>query len=310
MKIVLTGAFGFIGQHFLDMMAERQGVHVNVITRRENPSPWCRLPSYTLFHGDLSKELPADAFRDADVLVNFAAELKDPLKFKAVNVQGTEKLVELSKKNGIKRIIHLSSVGVVGMQHAFRPVPVNEYTDCNPHNGYEETKLASEKIFQSAFTHPEDTLTVLRPTNVFGEHHPRHALLNFFQRVNAEKIFVYAKGALVNYVYVKDVAAAVLHFLDKPRKGTFNVGRSMTFDKFLSLSAEACGKEGRVARLPAFLFRCIPPVKESVRLKRNALSNYVTYNDEALRASFTYPFGTAEGIKRTVKYYTEKGLLE
>ena len=68
---------------------------------------------------------------------------------------------------------------------------VDECTACFPQNEYEQTKYAAEQILLRQI--PAKRLIILRPTNVFGENHPKNHLLNlfwnFFQLKSSSKIF-------------------------------------------------------------------------------------------------------------------------
>ncbi|HYG49598.1 MAG TPA: NAD-dependent epimerase/dehydratase family protein, partial [Flavobacteriales bacterium] len=207
MKVVLTGATGFVGRHLIGLLLD-EGVHVRVISRKQA----VMIEGCEMVYGDISdKKSIEKAFAGIDVLIHLAAELKNEISFETTNITGVRNLCELVNQYGIKRVVHLSSVGVLGMQFSNKGVLVNEEFPCRPKNGYEKSKLESEKIWLNGLD-KSVSLCILRPTNVFGDHHPRNALLGMFRHIKNGKTLFMNKNARVNYVYVKDLAYVIMHF--------------------------------------------------------------------------------------------------
>jgi nucleoside-diphosphate-sugar epimerase len=213
MKILITVATGFIGQHLLEELKE-DDFSIRIIMRNDSPKFWCSNRNFETFIADISdKTSLGKAFQDVDVVVNLAAELHDKNKFYSTNIIGVQNIINLSAIHNIKKIIHLSSTGVVGMQYSNKKVIVDENSPCNPKNEYELTKLQSELLLKEFWEKSDKKIIILRPTHVFGDHHPQKYLLEFFQRVKSEIAIPRCKNTTENYVYVKDVANAIRFFI-------------------------------------------------------------------------------------------------
>jgi dTDP-4-dehydrorhamnose 3,5-epimerase len=306
MNILITGATGFIGQHLLEELAG-DDLNITVISRQQDPIFWCVNKKFKKIQADISKkESLKEAFKNIDAVINIAAELKNNAKFESTNILGTKNLIELSVENKVKKIIHLSSVGVVGMQYSLTPVVVDENTPCHPKNGYERTKLKSEEIIKSS----EIPYVILRPTNVFGDHHPRKALLGFFQRIKAGKAFPMTKNAVANYVYVKDVAHAMrFALLNNIENKVINAGETILLKNFIEMAAKELSVGYKITYLSSILFSALEIFTLGHFGKLRGISNCVEYKDEFMKKSIGYKYGFKSGIKNSTQFYLNQKLL-
>lgn len=312
MKIIVTGATGFIGRHVTDLLLAAKH-EVVIITRK----PGFELPGATVVAGDIS-DIPSiePAFAGADVLVNLAAEIKDEAKFAQTNITGVRHLCQLVNKYKIPKVVHLSSVGVQGMQFSRKYMSVDENYPHDPKNGYEKTKLESEKIWQSQLN-DTTVLYMLRPTNVFGEQHPRKALLNLIRRSKQGKTFYISRKAVANYVYVGDLVHAIAKCIDaqgeSKRIHIFNVGYAVKLADMLTAINHFTMGGARIKFIPAWLYVLAAPLFSLFLKSRKgvlqSLFNRVAYNDAALTHTMHYPFGLLKGLQHTVQYYQQNNML-
>ena len=312
----MTGATGFIGQHLIEDLAGL-GYSIRIVSRQKNPKMWVKNTNFELVQGDISNlDFMLSVTKGIDIIINMAAELKNTDNFENTNITGVKNIVASALKNKVKRIVHLSSVGVIGMQYSNVPINVNEETKPNPQNKYEVTKLASEGVLIESTRGKEIELVVLRPTNVYGEHHPKNYLLNFFSRVKREKLFVYRSDAILNYVYVKDLTAVIRFFMhsNSSREIIYNVGSQISFVNFLNITQTSLKAPILKISLPPFLFIMLDLFHyfglKAVKLKLQSVSNMVAYDDIKLKNCFEYEFGYHIGIENTIKYYqSNNGVL-
>jgi|ERR1051326_8367154 dihydroflavonol-4-reductase len=307
MKILITGATGFIGQHLLEELKD-DDVEINIISRKKNPKFWCEHNKLEIFNGDVSQKASMNqSFKNVDVLINLAAELKNNDKYESTNIGGTKNLIALCKENRVKKIIHLSSVGVVGVQYSGRKIIVDENFPCHPQNEYERTKLEAEKIISNS----EISFVILRPTNVFGDHHPRNSLLNLFQQLKKEKLFPLQKNASVNYVYAKDVAHAIRFcLLNNVENKIFNIGESMLLLDFLKLCSAEIKASLRTLNMSSVFFGLGEALNyfgiKKIKKKLRVISNRVEYKSEFMNTQIKYKYGIKTGIKNTIAFYKLK----
>lgn len=305
-KILITGASGFIGKSLLKQI-DFDRYEVAILTR--NPQKFGSEERFRVVEGDLSDQESLNrALSGITVLINLAAEVRNQEKLEETNVGGTKRLIAAIRAAGtVKHVIHLSSVGVVGMNYSLEPTVVDEQFPEHPKNEYERTKLLSEKLFLSFFgENPGLQWSVLRPTNVFGASHPFDALLNLMQHVRHGKKILYTRTAKVNYVYVEDLTAFILNRLEATGNGIYNVGDSMDLKAFLDTIANELGASLKATRIPKWAVKIFLGLK--IR-KLDSVSNEVIYSDKALRTHFNYPFGYKEGIRHTIEYYKQLNKL-
>lgn len=312
MKIVITGATGFIGHHLLEALGKTEH-RLCVITRKKNDFP----AGIEIVQGDISdKSSIACAFAGADVLIHMAAEIRDETKFESANITAVKHLCELANAHHLKKVVHLSSVGVQGVQFSLKPQLVHENHPCDPKNGYEKSKLESEKIWLTQLD-PTVSLTVLRPTNVFGEHHPRKALLNLMEKANKEQTFYIDRNAMVNYLYVKDLVEAIVYFAQDHKKETdniYNVGNAVKLSDFLRTISEGLQRKSSIRYVPQWIYY---PAGAAAGLffknrigQLKSLFNKVVYDDTKLVAKLPYRYGPLTGVKNTIAYYKQNALLK
>ncbi|MES2629093.1 MAG: NAD(P)-dependent oxidoreductase [Bacteroidota bacterium] len=311
--ILITGASGFVGANLIQSLSPEN--RYLLLSRKERPE-WNSLPgNFTLVKGELaSLDKVNFPVSDIDLIVNLAAEIKDEALFRPTNITGVEKITRVATALGCKAIVHLSSVGVVGMQFSAGPVVVNEDAPCFPKNNYEITKLESERILKEYAAASGTHLVILRPTNVFGEHHPRSGLLNLLQHLKNGKPVPTANGAMVNYLYVGDLADTINWFIEHPGvSGTYNVGGGCTMDHFYSITARELGSGFKKITVPSVLVKFLEGVNyfglTSIGTRLRGAVNKVTYTDERLLSVKPYRFGLETGIKNTIDHYIKKGKL-
>lgn len=313
MRILITGATGFIGQHLLEDLKKSE-ISLRILTRQKDPVFWSN-PVLEKVNGDISNSEEVNlAMRGVDVLIHMAAELKNMDKFESSNITGVENIAKAAKKAGVKKVIHLSSVGVVGMQHSITPVWIDENALSQPKNGYERSKLGAEVILKAELENSPVSLVILRPTNVFGEKHPKFYLLNLLQYIQSGKPILTKKDSVLNYLYVKDLTQTILHFaLESQSEGTFNVGHMQSLRHFMLVCGDILNTKPRLIEVPVLLFNIAEKAKylgsSKIQAQLQSLSNSVIYSDEKLAKQLNYKYGVEEGLRRTVEYYKDKKFL-
>src|SRR5262249_46235189 len=126
--------------------------------------------------------------------------------FESVNVAAVDQLVELCGAARVRRLVHVSSVGVYG---DVASPPAKEDAPLDPQNDYERTKLAREQAApRGPMCHGVD-LVILRPSWVYGVGCPRTEKL--VSAVRKGRFFYIGRGANLRHpLYVGDFIAALL----------------------------------------------------------------------------------------------------
>ncbi len=152
MRVVVTGASGFIGSHVLDSL-RTQGHDARNFDLVQ--SPHAAGPDVETVLGDLCDEhAAAAAVRGCDAIVHCAAMAdvdqvaKDPAGTDSVNVRGTQVLLEAARRGGVPRFVYASTIWVYG--DATGPEQIDEDTPLPlPKHFYTATKIAGEMYTRS-----------------------------------------------------------------------------------------------------------------------------------------------------------------
>jgi nucleoside-diphosphate-sugar epimerase len=206
MRVIITGAGGFIGSHLVDdQLAQGHkvtAVDINV-DRLENQRSNEQLKI-------IKSDFIDDDFLENDLVghdVCFhlaSAHLETGVGddyFWKVNVDNTLKFVEQCHKAGIAHFIHCSTVGVYG--DILNP-PADEESDCHPDVAYEQSKLAGETALRNYAKQNNYSLVVVRPAWVYGPRCLRTEKL--FRTIKKGRFFYVGDGETLRHpIYISDM---------------------------------------------------------------------------------------------------------
>lgn len=274
--LVLGGA-GFIGSHLADALAQA-GHRVRAFDRMPAVLRGdCEILTGDFLNaGDLAK-----ALKGSEVVFHLISTTlpqgsnENPLHDAQTNVVGTLRLLESCRREGVRKIVFVSSGGTVyGIP---RSVPIAESHPTDPTCAYGIHKLAIEK-----YLHLEHLLhgldyCVLRPANLYGERQRADlafgAVAVFLDRaVRGEPIRIWGDGSIVrDYVYVGDaVAAFIAAMAHSGNERIFNIGsgKGTSLNELVALIEAALGRKIAVEYTPARGFDVPANVLDSSLAKR------------------------------------------
>ena len=234
MRYIVTGGAGFIGNSIVKKLVAR-GDDVTVIDnlntgKEENLKSVIDKITF-LKDSILNRELLEKQSQNIDGVFHQAAlaSVQDSFskldEYHDVNVNGTENILKLAKKNDF-RVVYASSSSVYGNPER---IPIKESDKKNPINPYAETKLKKEQL---AIKYSEMGVKVigLRYFNVFGKGQSKEyagVLKLFLERIR-DKLPPKINGdgtQFRDFVYVEDVADANIMSMDSDiNHGFYNVG--------------------------------------------------------------------------------------
>ena len=223
MKILVTGASGFIGSFIVDEALER-GYEVWAAVRASSSRKYLSDSRIRFINLDfassesLSEQLSSFAADNGrwDYIVHAAGVTKclNADDFMRINYEGTKNFVEALNKCGIlpESFIYLSSLSIFGPIREQQPYsPITEDDVPCPNTAYGKSKLAAEefiKNFQGL------KYVIMRPTGVYG---PRER--DYFKMAQSIKnnvdFSVGYKPQLITFIYVKDLVKAIYLAIDK-----------------------------------------------------------------------------------------------
>jgi len=253
MRLLVTGAAGFIGSNFVRWLFERGGrahgshrvVVLDALTYAGNLANLAGLEGtfdFRFVRGDIRDASLIDTLlreESIDTVVNFAAEshvdrsIVDPLAFVRTNVEGTQVLLHCSQKAGVKRYLQISTdevYGSLGPEGRF-----SESTPLDPSSAYSASKAASDLLTLAAHrTHGFPAL-VTRCSNNYGPYQfPEKLIPLFITNAMADApLPLYGDGKNIrSWLHVDDHSRAIMMVLERGRDGeVYNVGGAPESEK-------------------------------------------------------------------------------
>jgi nucleoside-diphosphate-sugar epimerase len=210
MRVLITGAGGFIGTHLvIDQL--RRGREVTAVDLHVNQlKNLASHPRLKIFQCDFRDRSNLDPYlRGHEVCFHLAsAHLEVGTTedyYWGVNVSGTKEFIERSYSEGIDRFIHVSSVGVFG---DVKNPPANESHPCSPTNIYEKTKLAGEQEIVKFAIQNRYSVGVIRPAWVYGPYCPRTKKL--LRTIQKGRFVIFGSDQHLRHpVYISDCVRAM-----------------------------------------------------------------------------------------------------
>jgi nucleoside-diphosphate-sugar epimerase len=208
MRVLITGAGGFIGRHLVaDQLRcgrEVTAVDLNVEALR----PLAPDSKLEVVQGDFTDPALLDGrLAGHDVCYHLAsAHLETGVAdayFYRVNVAGTRAFAERCHQAGVGRFVHCSTVGVYGdIKHR----PADEESPCHPDVAYEKSKLAGERAVREFARASGLDVVVVRPAWVYGPGCPRTAKL--FRTIGNGRFFYVGDGQSLRHpIFIADMVA-------------------------------------------------------------------------------------------------------
>jgi dTDP-glucose 4,6-dehydratase len=308
-KILVTGAAGFIGSNFVHYWRERRpadhGVASDRLTYagvRENVPD--DVPFVQGDIADLELATRTLAEHEIDVVVNFAAEshnslaVIDPGLFARTNVVGTQLLLEAARLHGVARFHHVSTCEVYGDLPLDSREKFTEESPYRPRTPYNASKAGADHFVRAYFETFALPTTISNCSNNYGPFQFPEKVIPLFitNALDDKPLPLYA--ATQNrreWLHVLDHCRAIELVLEQGREGdTYNVGSGIekSIEEIADSVLELTGK-------PASLKTIVPDRPGHDRrylLDSTKLREELGWRDEI-------PF--AEGLPATVRWYEE-----
>lgn len=278
MRILLTGAAGFIGSHVSEALVAR-GHHVvgldsfddylyPAARKRQNARVLAQLPetSFELVEGNITD--PATVARvltaSTDVVCHLAAlagvrpSLAEPLRYMRTNVEGTAVILEQMRAVGCKRLAFASSSSVYGA----RPGEVRGFREddvcVTPASPYAATKRMGELLLSTYRDLYGLGAHALRFFTVYGpRQRPDMAIAKFIQAIAANQpITLFGDGtSRRDYTYIDDIVAGVVASIEGVQPGeltTLNLGGNTTWSlrELVDIIQHALGRTAEIRWQP------------------------------------------------------------
>lgn len=306
MKILVTGADGFIGSHLTEALV-RRGYDVRAFVLYNSFGSWGWLDrcapdvarKFEVFAGDIRDPNGVrEAMRGCDAVLHLAALIAIPFSYHSpdtyveTNVRGTLNVLQAARDLGVERVIHTSTSEVYGTA---RFVPITEEHPLQGQSPYSATKIAADQLAYSFYASFGLPVVIARPFNTYGPRQSARAVIpTIITQIASGKrrIKLGAVAPTRDFNYVQDTAAAFVAALESGQ----GLGEVVNFGSNFEISI------GDTARAIADVMKTeIEIVTDEARLRpeKSEVERLWAANAKARELFGWQPaYGGLEGFKR------------
>jgi len=321
--IFVTGGTGFLGKNMIPLLAA-QGYRLRALVRRPDEHLWLQEYGVEVIRGDLlDAEAVQKGISGCQYVIHAGGRFRMWGKaedFWRTNVRGTATVLEAAARAGVERLVHVSTIAVVGT-----PIPgriVDETHPTCPGDAYQQSKLEGEQVVLRYLEERGLPAIILRPGAFYGPH--GHYAFNrlFFEDPLKGLLIKVAHGNNFTFpAYIGDVAAAIASALTLGRVGEiYNIsGDPLTHNEANNMVSEEAGITPFRFNAPAgvmlalarawtwlsYLTHVEPYYPFNLRLY--VFNNWMVSSQKARDELNFRPTPFREGVRRTLAWYRQIG---
>lgn len=262
--VLITGVTGFIGSWLALRLVREPGMHVRGLARTPAKGQWLAQQGVEIVAGDITDPASLATAMAGCATVYHAAAWVDETgsveQVSAVNVQGTNNVVDAAVAASVRRLVHVSSAAVYGSLQRF---DIDETTPMRKSgNIYADSKVDAEMAAMAGHGKHGLSVVAVRATQVYGLNSPHFTMrpLNLIKR--GRMVLIDGGKALCKPVYIDNLVDALLLCASVEAAGgeALNItdGYTVPWRDFFGALAQMAG----VQRLPSMPY----PVAWSVAL--------------------------------------------
>jgi len=318
MKLLVTGAAGFIGSAFVRTTLA-QGLATRLVNldkltyagNLENLAGVAADARYRFVQGDIGDQALVEkliAEEQPDAIVHFAAEshvdrsIHAPTPVFDTNLRGTFSLLEAARAQKLRRFVHVSTDEVYGSID--EPHDADESYPLRASSPYSAAKAGSDLLVLSYFHTYKLPALVTRASNNYGPYQFPEKLIPLMicNALEGKPLPVYGDGQQIrDWLFVEDHCAAIRAVLTKGREGeVYNIGGNCSLPN-LEVVRRILAGTGRDASLITYV------ADRPGHDRRYALTSEKILRETGWRAAMTFE----EGLARTIDWYrANEGWLE
>ena len=321
MKVLVTGADGFIGSHLVEKLIEKNfQVKAFCIYNSNGNKGWLEtLPAeitggIEFFLGDIrDANCVKEAMKDCTHVLHLAALIGIPYSYIApssyidTNVHGTLNILQAAKDLNIKQIIHTSTSETYGTAQF---VPIDESHPLVGQSPYSASKIAADQIATSFWKSFNTPVTILRPFNTYGPRQSNRAVIPTIitQIASGQKEIKLGKiSPTRDFNFVSDTCSAFLNLLDNEKVIGKIINSASNFEVSIKETALLIAKIMDVEiTIKSEEHRLRPENSEVERLfgDNKLLKNLTEWEPE-----FGDLIGFEKGLKITIDWFTNPSNL-
>lgn len=311
MKVLVTGADGFIGSHLTERLLEK-GYEVRAFVYYNSFNNWGWLETLSkenlnkieIFAGDIRDPNGVrEAMKDIDTVYHLAALIAIPFSYHSpdsyvdTNIKGTLNVLQAARDLGTKRILVTSTSEVYGTA---KYVPIDENHPYQGQSPYSASKIGADRIAESFYRSFNLPLTIVRPFNTYGPRQSARAVIpTIITQLLAGKEVI-KLGSLTptrDFNFVKDTVNGFISIAESDK----TIGEEINI---------ATQHEISIGQLAEELIKQINPnakivcEEERLRPKKSEVNRLLGSNEKIKRLTNWKPIYTfEEGLAETIEFF-------
>lgn len=249
MKVLVTGADGFIGSHLVEMLM-KSGFQVTALAQYNSFNSWGWLEDIenkkdlNIVSGDIRDQFFCEKIsKNIDFIFHLAALIAIPHSYISpgsyidTNVIGTLNICQSAMKNNIERILITSTSEVYG---SAQYTPIDEKHPLQAQSPYSASKIASDAIAMSFYNSFELPLTIARPFNTYGPRQSARAVIpSIISQIlyGKKEIKIGDTTPTRDFSYVEDTCRGFIELINNKNTigETVNIGSNFEISIFETL---------------------------------------------------------------------------
>ena len=310
MKVLVTGADGFIGSHLVEGLVKK-GYQVKAFVYYNSFNTWGWLDTIAkdimanveIFQGDIRDPNGVEeAMKDVEVVFHLAALIAIPFSYHSpdtyvdTNIKGTLNVLQAARKLGTKRVLVTSTSEVYGTAQY---VPIDEKHPFQGQSPYSATKIGADRLAESFYRSFQLPVTIVRPFNTYGPRQSARAVIpTIITQLLAgkEEIKLGALTPTRDFNYVKDTVNGFISIYESDK----TIGEEINI---------ATQKEISIGELAQELIRQINPAariicdEQRLRPEKSEVNRLLGCNEKMLRLTDWKPqYSFEEGLAETIEF--------
>ncbi len=315
MKVLVTGADGFIGSHLVERLLE-EGYDVRAFTYYNSFNTWGWLDTLTkeqlkgidIFSGDIRDPNGIyEAMKGVEKVFHLAALIAIPFSYHSpdsyvdTNMKGTLNVLQAARKLETNRILVTSTSEVYGTAQY---VPIDELHPFQGQSPYSATKIGADRLAESFYRSFEMPVTIVRPFNTYGPRQSARAVIpTIITQLLAgqEKIKLGSLTPTRDFNYVKDTAEGFVQIANSDK----TIGEEINIATQQEISIGELAKEIISQINPSAQIIC---EEDRLRPEKSEVNRLLGSNEKIKRLTGWLPKYTfKQGIEETI-HWLEKNI--
>lgn len=225
MRVLVTGANGFIGHYVVKALREAGHYPIGLDMVPSNSPTW--------YEADITK--PLDQLDDIDAVIHLAALShprqcdENPSKAFDINVNGTSNVLRMALASGARKVVFSSSAHVYDIPPKY--LPTDEVHPLRLNNIYTTTKILGEHLCHLYYENHGLSYTTLRLYNAYGPGQARgYFIPDMIAKAKDGSIDLPGGNTTKDWVYVEEVADAFVKAISSEFVGPVNIGTGVETD--------------------------------------------------------------------------------